>query len=234
LFKRCFPKVGGKCRWISEIAIWWLLEDEESTPAIVLDAPCGSGVVAERILMHARGLKIIGVDLERGKLEKAKKRLNKFKKNLLGLIVCDIKYLPFKNRVFPHAISLRSLYYLKPADRERALYEFKRVLCKRGKLIVSTITALHVIFHRSFSRTTRIHEHRIYEVLDLLPSRWLVTYSRTGFSLRKAFAFFPYLESRYTPSKLVEVLDKIVRPVADKFPFYLFGSVIFYELTPYS
>jgi ubiquinone/menaquinone biosynthesis C-methylase UbiE len=227
MLKESFPAVGGKRKWISELAIEWLVQGlGRHKKWFVLDAACGLGVTTERIAL--RGIMPVGIDVNRQSLKQARTRLANLGLISFGFVVGDIRCLPFRNNSFPYVFCLRTLYYLKPNDRVRTLMEFKRVLENDGGVILSTITTFYVLSHLTFARTTRIHKSRLLELLDLLPWRWFALWKKTDFLLSRARAFSLVADNKFIrDSRVMAFLEK---RLGSSFPFFLFGSTIFYEL----
>jgi ubiquinone/menaquinone biosynthesis C-methylase UbiE len=91
---------------------------------LILDNGCGIGYSADFLAKE----KMIGIDISKGMIEKAKKRTNR-------LVCADSQRLPFKNETF-EVIFCRSLLHHLPNPQD-GVREMKRVLKMNGELIIS-------------------------------------------------------------------------------------------------
>lgn len=101
----------------------------------VLDAACGTGIVA-RTLRDRLGpmARIIGVDINEGMIETAR-TLTRDRPDEFEWHVADIANLPFANASFSVVICQQGIQFF-PNEPE-ALSEFRRVLTNNGQLILS-------------------------------------------------------------------------------------------------
>ncbi len=98
----------------------------------ILDAGCGTGNLASK--MSNKGAKVIGIDYSKEALEIAK---NKKIKNF-ELIQHDLtKKLPFPDNHFDKIVSNNVIYSLPEEIRPQVFKEFRRVLERGGKIIIS-------------------------------------------------------------------------------------------------
>lgn len=106
----------------------------------ILDVGCGDGVIT--ILAAKRGAFVTGIDLSLPSIKSARSHAKKERVNdRTSFLASDIYNLPFKTESFDKVICTEVLEHLeKPLA---ALHEIRRVLKKRGKLIVSVPTAFH-------------------------------------------------------------------------------------------
>ncbi len=94
-----------------------------------LDVATGTGDVLLEISKQNSGAELIGVDLSLKMLKIAKKKI----KN--GFFICSpAENLPFKDNTFDGVIIAYGLRNV--VDRVSALFEFKRVLKRKGKLVI--------------------------------------------------------------------------------------------------
>lgn len=139
------------------------LKDVDKKTIKILDVGCGEGVLVEKY--KKEGYNIKGIDLNyQSKYVK--------KGNLLEM--------PFKPESFDIILFLDVIEHLDFKDQNTALTEIKRVLKKRGKLIISIPNLAHKASRWSFflkgelKRTANILKHPgdrpIKEYLDLIKS----------------------------------------------------------------
>ena len=96
-------------------------------PRRVLEAGCGRGELAER-LVHA-GLEVVACDQSERMVELTRAR---------GVDACvaDVQALPFPDGAFDAAVANFMLYHVP--DIDRALAELRRVLSSGGRLVAAT------------------------------------------------------------------------------------------------
>lgn len=93
---------------------------------IALDIGCGTGLITRFI----RSSYVIGVDINRWNLDKAKRRIP-----TADFLQCDVEHLPLRERLVDFAISTEVIEHLyKP---ERALGEITRAMRSNGTFIGS-------------------------------------------------------------------------------------------------
>ena len=106
--------------------------------ARILDAGCGSGWYAERLL--ERGARVEAIDASAGMANFARERISRLPEELSAratVRIADLAQpLPFDNGVFAGALSPLVLHYLK--DWRPTLREIHRVLEPGGWLLLST------------------------------------------------------------------------------------------------
>jgi ubiquinone/menaquinone biosynthesis C-methylase UbiE len=98
----------------------------------IVDIPTGTGRVPDYLQKQA--VKVIGCDLTRPMMERARSRNLS---NLAGLIQCDASSLPFKNDSLDCIVCLRFFHLFNRQDRLPFVAEFERVLRPGGHLITS-------------------------------------------------------------------------------------------------
>ena len=102
----------------------------------IIDVGCGTGGLTVFLAEHARLDCIIGIDPVKSMIEVAKQRA--FQKGLghkTDFVVCDGRYLPFKQACF-HALVSRGDAFVFLVPQKIALLEFKRVLKNRAILVI--------------------------------------------------------------------------------------------------
>jgi ubiquinone/menaquinone biosynthesis C-methylase UbiE len=106
--------------------------------AVCLEAGCGTGRIMERLISDSSISEVIGVDFSSSALQIALIRLDKEKEkiNTTGLILADIRRLPFRNEAFDVVISLGVIeHYPNPED---LLTEMRRILKRKGIIFLET------------------------------------------------------------------------------------------------
>lgn len=99
-------------------------------PKEILDLGCGTGEAEENL--HTQFIRIVGVDLSRGMISEAKN------KNIQDceFTLSNALKLPFRDNNFNLVFSFSLFHHLEPANWISALKEVKRVLTKRGILVI--------------------------------------------------------------------------------------------------
>jgi ubiquinone/menaquinone biosynthesis C-methylase UbiE len=95
----------------------------------VLDAPCGTGELALRLVKRWPNLDVVGVDLSTEMLDQAK---SKHADGRVEWVEADAKSMPFDDRSFDAAICANGFHYFPEPDRYLA--EFRRVIRPGGTL----------------------------------------------------------------------------------------------------
>lgn len=103
----------------------------------VLEVGCGTGIYTFEIAKYFK--KIVGLDLSRGMLKKAKKKIinqNPTSNNInVTFIGGDAENIPFKDSSFDCVMSINMLEHLD--NIHKAVEEMKRVVKSDGKIIIS-------------------------------------------------------------------------------------------------
>lgn len=99
----------------------------------VLDAGCGTGRLAHKILDRHPGARVVAVDVESGMAEQARRTLEDHKKRVT-VLEGDVTALPVDGP-FDLVVSNAVLHWVH--DHERAYQEFHRVLRPGGHLLAS-------------------------------------------------------------------------------------------------
>ncbi len=138
-----------------------------------LDAGCGTGVFTLDIL--AKGTRVIGVDISRPMLRRAKEKTKGY---LFQCILANILALPFPSEIFDRVISITALEFI--AEGKKVVQELFRVTKKGGVIVVATLNSLSPWAHR---RRAEAQEDSIFataifrspeELLALAPVKGLV------------------------------------------------------------
>lgn len=97
----------------------------------VLELACGTGALTVRLLEEWPELNVIGLDISRGMLSKARFRLG----DHFPLLRADVHELPFLSEQFDVVISCNAFHYWRHPGV--SLQEAARVLAPRGRFIVT-------------------------------------------------------------------------------------------------
>lgn len=108
-----------------------LLEKVNVEGGLVLDVGCGSGLFFTQVAKQAR--MVVGVDVSRKLLLKAKEQANAFQNAFV--LQADADHLPFKDGFFGSVFAFTVLQNMpKPAE---TLCELKRVAKRDGRVVVT-------------------------------------------------------------------------------------------------
>lgn len=99
--------------------------------SIILDLGCGTGLLFEYIA--GKAAMIVGLDISRGLLTKAKARTSKLSN--VHLILADADHIPFSDNVFTHIFAFTVLQNM-PNPRH-TLKEVRRVAAENASIIVT-------------------------------------------------------------------------------------------------
>jgi len=102
--------------------------DENS---LILDCGCGTGLLFEYVADKAKI--VVGLDISRGLLEKAKKRAKNF--DNVCLVLADADNQPFKDSVFDGVFAVTMLQNMP--NPEKTLAELERVAGENAFLVVT-------------------------------------------------------------------------------------------------
>jgi ubiquinone/menaquinone biosynthesis C-methylase UbiE len=105
----------------------WIAEQLPAKKTTILSIGCGSGELEDHLTELGHG--IIGLDLSHQMLKRAATR------GLDLLVEADARSLPFGAAQFDHVMLVESIGYLEP---DAVLCEARRVLRKRGRLLITT------------------------------------------------------------------------------------------------
>ncbi len=110
----------------------------------VLDAGCGTGIVARTVASHvAPGGSVVGVDLNEGMIAEARRQETA---NEVTWRVGDLERLPFEDGSFELVLIEQVLQFIP--NRDRALAEARRVLAPGGRVVLALLRDLE--FNRSY------------------------------------------------------------------------------------
>lgn len=122
---------------IEKIHWWWegrrqiLRQSISKKPGLkILDIGCGTGETLSFLESYLSSPKLFGIDTSQTAINFAIKRGHK------NITKVDAKTLPFKDNTFDYVLLLDVIEHIK--DDVSILIEAKRVLCKGGKVIITT------------------------------------------------------------------------------------------------
>lgn len=100
---------------------------------VLLDVPAGTGVFTDSLYGRYPKATIIAVDYSMGMLQIAKDRFEEQGLNNVCLVRADVANLPLTNGAADIVLSMNGLHVFP--DKQRAISEMRRVLCKDGSLV---------------------------------------------------------------------------------------------------
>jgi ubiquinone/menaquinone biosynthesis C-methylase UbiE len=130
----------------------------------ILDLGCGIGMIS-----HFSNSKLkIGLELQEKSIKNAKK-LNPD----MELIRGDIRFLPFKNNVFPKILSIHSLSSMStPEQRKIAVSEINRVLNEKGEIIASAANLRSKHYSKKFTLSERLGYVNYKELVEVFKNEF--------------------------------------------------------------
>ncbi|AEA33314.1 bifunctional demethylmenaquinone methyltransferase/2-methoxy-6-polyprenyl-1,4-benzoquinol methylase UbiE [Hippea maritima] len=149
---------------------------------LFLDVATGTGDVAIQITKDKKDSSVIGVDLSLEMLKVGKKKV---KNRNIELVCAPAEYLPFKDNTFDGAIIAFGIRNV--VDRVTALYEFKRVLKKGGRLVV---LEFNTPVNKFFGRLYEFYSFTVMPLLGKIISGNVHAYTYLPNSIRR----FPDVE----------------------------------------
>jgi ubiquinone/menaquinone biosynthesis C-methylase UbiE len=115
----------------------------------VLDAGCGTGILAARIREDVGPARVVGCDLSIGMLRRAAERSPRG-----AWLQGDALRLPLRDGVLDAVVTTQALHFLP--DRPAALTEFRRVLRPGGLLVIAMVNPRTVMVSRLISRAASL------------------------------------------------------------------------------
>jgi ubiquinone/menaquinone biosynthesis C-methylase UbiE len=100
---------------------------------ILLDVPVGTGVFTSPIYTKYPKATIIGIDLSMSMLCNARECFERDGLRNVFLLRADVTNLPLRNDAVDFVLSMNGWHAF--TDKQRAIAEIRRVLCKRGTLV---------------------------------------------------------------------------------------------------
>ncbi|MCX6545212.1 MAG: class I SAM-dependent methyltransferase [Acidobacteria bacterium] len=104
----------------------------------VLDAGCGSGILAVHVADHAA--RVVGMDISRAMLAVAARRSIEAQKPNVEFVRGDLQALPFGDKSFDCVISSAALYNTR---LETSLPELRRVVRPGGRILIADLVQRH-------------------------------------------------------------------------------------------
>lgn len=130
-------KIGAFVDEVETQLAFKLFQPEKGTR--VLDAGCGTGNFSFKLAQ--KGCKVIGVDISRPMLEKAREKLEKLSENLdVEFKRADVLNLDFPEAYFDHVFSMATIEFISDDKKPKFIRELLRVVKPGGKVLVGTIT----------------------------------------------------------------------------------------------
>lgn len=149
--------------------------------ARILEAGCGYGRLAQRILTDAPGSRVITIDLSDAMIHETRARLaGKF----IGARAA-VEALPFRDGVFDAVVCIGVVMHV--LDDAMALRELSRVLRPGGRLVLS-FNSLLSPFSLLAMLNTRLVRRGIPRFVSRMPRFYLRHLARSGVKVRRAVA----------------------------------------------
>lgn len=104
--------------------------DSIRNAGVACDLGCGPGHIAR--YLHARGVRVCGIDLSRGMIECARRENPQ-----IEFTQGDMRALPVKDETWAGIAAFYAIVNLSVLDVEQALREMSRVLVQGGRLLLS-------------------------------------------------------------------------------------------------
>lgn len=175
------------------------------TGKIVLDAGCGNGYLSRRMAKTAK--KVIGIDFTKELIEKASQKNNY---QNVKFINGNLELLPFASNIFD--VILCNMVLMDVENFDKAIYEFGRVLKKKGIVVVS---ALHPCFENPPNSYSLFSDNgiRIGRLVKKYFATGLIKDEKNKIN-DESYQHFHYMVSDYlnTFSKNKLYLEKMVEP----------------------
>lgn len=106
----------------------------------VIDVGCGTGNFS--IKLARKGLEVVGVDVSRPMLKKAREKVEKLDENLeISFQRMDAKDLDFPEASFDNAFSMATIEFIPDEEKKEFVQEMLRIVKPEGKVLIGTITA---------------------------------------------------------------------------------------------
>jgi ubiquinone/menaquinone biosynthesis C-methylase UbiE len=133
---------------------------------LVLDLCCGTG--RHSIVLAQHGWNMIGLDLSKNLLTIAKQRMRQ-KATDFPIIQADMRYLPFRSRVFKAVVNMFTSFGYLPSEAEdlKCLHAVQRVLMGNGHFLLDVVNKEYV------AKIRKERDWAEYEPFYLLENRIL-------------------------------------------------------------
>lgn len=106
----------------------------------VIDVGCGTGNFS--IKLARKGLEVVGIDLSRPMLKRARENVEKLDEDLKASFQqMDAKDLNFPDASFDDAFSMATIEFIPYEEKEEFVQEMLRIVKPGGRVLIGTITA---------------------------------------------------------------------------------------------
>jgi ubiquinone/menaquinone biosynthesis C-methylase UbiE len=187
---------------------------------VVFDAGCGTG--ANIFLLHQKVQRLIGMDYNRGAIERCERRILSNKIDNVELVRGDVTSLHLPDSSVDKVLCMSVLQYLTAAEVRKSFAEFVRILKDRGIVIlhVKNISSLYLSTLWAAKKAklllgmkTKLEHLRSY--------RWYVKELESfGFEVL-AYNSFNLFMVESMPKRLLQFFQKLELKYYDKFPLRL-------------
>lgn len=204
-----------------------------SKKRVILDCGCGSGVYT--IELVKKGFLAVGADIESLSVREAKKTSKKMHLSI-PFLVCDIRFLPFKDDSFNQILCVDVLEHVM--EFNWAVKEMGRILHEGGNLILTTTVNDKRVLPVSLEAqdqqlghvheyialeilTTKLHQERFeifhiqyfYKFFSLIAMEllyWLMGSKRVKLARRKVYSYSPIAMFIFCVVYPIMLLDKLL------------------------
>ncbi|MCS7254231.1 MAG: methyltransferase domain-containing protein [Armatimonadota bacterium] len=169
--------------------------------SFVLDVPCGTGRIFQ--LLSQKGIKFIGADISHAMLLEAMGKPKSHLEGLVGLVVSDAEWLPFKDGTFDAVMCIRFMFHVPREIQLRILKEMRRVTNRWG-----IVEFRHRYTLRYLSNWIRYKLGLLGELKYRFSKHDLEELvSEAGFKVRAIFPTRPY--APFLSDKWIVLLEKV-------------------------
>ena len=193
----------------------YLVQQLPASLSSLLDIACGTGDVSFLVAKKRSQARIVGVDLSKGMLHFAKKRLQKEKIKNLSFVYGDARSLPFEENSFEAATMSFGIRNVK--EYQKALADIHRILKPGGNLFIMEFgVPQNILLKYGYLFYLRF----FMPLIGFLLTRHINPYRYLGKTIEK----FPNSEEFIKKCEEVGLLQK-------KIHLLMGGSVIIYHVT---
>jgi ubiquinone/menaquinone biosynthesis C-methylase UbiE len=209
------PSAKGLLNWYTDLlqrnAMRSTLKNLEGD--LALDLGCGIGRWSEKVF--DRGLGVIGVDLSREMIKKARARLGR-KKRGINFIVASADKLPFVNQIFDTIISVTVLQHITEDWRfKSATSEIARTVKHSGNVVLLEYTCTKKTYGSDFPTVAHNYRERL---------------TRLGFSLveMQGVDLSAFLKPTSALTKRYGKYNKLLQKQTDSAKYSTMSAVYYY------
>lgn len=123
----------------------------------ILDAGCGTGTLTVMIKKHFPQTEVVGLDGDRNILQIANSKVF-LSGDLIQLDHGFVTSLPYNNESFNACVCSLVIHHLTTENKQKAFYEFYRILKPGGKLYIVDFFTPHNIFMMAVTLITQFFE----------------------------------------------------------------------------